>query len=414
MEKDFEAKLQEYAELAVRQGVNIKKGQMLFLTAPITTAPFARMVAKAAYEAGAKNVLTLYTDEKMARLKYEYAPLSVFEKMPAWQAEQRNSAAREGAAFLSILAENPSAFVGVPGEKLLANAKAAHKGFKEFYDHMDAGKIQWSLVAHPSPEWARKVFPDAKDDAEAEAKLFDAILKTVRVSGDGGAVKRWEKHDRMLKARGAKLNRMNLDYLHFENGIGTDLKVYLADGHIFKGGSDKTPNGRKYFPNMPTEEIFTMPHAGKTEGVVKSALPLSYQGTLIENFSLTFHGGMVTEFSAEKGEEALARLLATDEGSKRLGEVALVPYDSPISNSGILFYNTLFDENASCHLALGDCYPDTIEGGEKLSKRALLSRGGNKSVNHVDFMIGTSDLSITGYDKAGKAHPIFRDGNFVL
>lgn len=408
----FDDKLREYARLTVRQGVNVSEGIYVIVRCPIIAADFGRMVMEEAFACGAKDVIMQYSDTAASRIRYENAALAQFETVPAWQAEQSNYYAREGTVAISIIAEDPEAFAGVDGEKLLASAKARRAALKEFYDIMDAGNLRWTVVAYPCAAWARKIFPDVTD-AQAIRLLWDAIFKSVRITR-GDTVKKWEKHDRILKRRAGKLNKYAFTALQFKNSLGTDFRVGLPEHHIWFGGSETSNDGYVYFPNMPTEEIFTMPHCMQAEGTVVSSMPLSYQGCLIENFTLTFRDGRVIEHHAEVGEDALTRLLDTDEGSRRLGEVALIPYDSPIRAQNILFYNTLFDENASCHLALGRCYPNTVKGGELLSEDALFARGGNHSVNHVDFMIGTKDMTVIGITKTGEQITVFENGNFVF
>ena len=404
--------LQEYARLTARNGVNVTKGKYVLINCALCAAEFGRMVMKECYDLGAKDVILLYNDEKAARIRYENADIEMFRTLPEWRAEQRNYYAREGCVCIHIIADDPEAFAGLDSAKLTASTLAAKKAFKPFYDIMDKGGIRWTIVAYPSVPWAKKVFPDVSE-AKAIDKLWAAIFKTVRI-GRGDTVEKWKKHDRLLKRRAKKLNDENFEYLVYRNSLGTDFRVGLAEGHIWKGGSEKCAEGVDYFPNMPTEEIFTMPDCRKAEGKVFSALPLSYQGELIDRFWLEFRDGKVVDCGAEKGLHALKRLLDTDEGSKSLGEVALIPYDSPISNLGILFYETLFDENASCHLALGECYPDTMKDGEKLTEEELLAKGGNRSANHVDFMIGTSDLSIVGIRHDGTEVKVFENGGFCI
>ncbi len=406
------SKLREYAKITVRLGANVQKGQDVFLSCPVVCAEFGRMIMEEAYAAGAAEVIMNYFDEKASRIKYLNSDISVFENVPAWEIERRNYYGRRHAAMITVLAEDPEINAGVPGEKLLAAARARHKAFEEYYKMMDAGDICWTLVAYPIPEWASKVFPDATP-AHAVELLWNAIFKTVRITR-GDTVKKWHAHDRMLKKRSKKLNDFAFEAIECKNSLGTDIRIGLPENHVWLGGSDTSTDGISYFPNMPTEEIFTMPHCRKTEGTVFSSMPLSYQGNMIDHFSLTFKNGEVVDFTAEVGRDALARLLETDEGSRRLGEGALIPHDSPISNQKILFYNTLFDENASCHLALGDCYPNTIKGGEQLDREKLGELGGNHSANHVDFMFGTPDMQITGIKKDGSTHEVFRDGGFVF
>ncbi|MCI8387187.1 MAG: aminopeptidase [Clostridiales bacterium] len=408
----FNDKLREYASLTARNGVNVTKGKYVLLRCAIEAAEFGRMVEEECFKLGAKDVIVIYEDQRASRIRLDYADISEFENVPEWRAEQRNYYAREGCVCINIISEDPEIFAGAPSEKLMANSLAAHKAFKEFYDVMDKGGLRWTIVAYPNEAWATRVFPGLTP-AKAVNKLWAAIFKTVRITR-GDTFKKWEQHDRLLKRRAEKLNRERFTSLHYTNSLGTDFTVGLAEGHIWKGGSERCADGVDYFPNMPTEEIFTMPDCRRADGKVYSTLPLSYQGELIDNFWLEFKDGAVVGYGAKSGEHALKRLLDTDEGSKRLGEVALIPYDSPISNLGILFYNTLFDENASCHLALGECYPDTVENGAELSEEELAALGGNKSANHVDFMIGTPDLEITGIKADGSEIQIFSNGGFVI
>ena len=408
----FEEKLKQYARLVVRIGVNVQKGQDIVLRCPAECYEFARMIAKEGYEAGAKQVIVHFKDEQISRLTYDYADISVFETVPEWQAESLNKYAKEGACFISISGGDPEVFKGVDSNKLKANAKASDKAFEPFYKRMMASEIPWNVVAVPNKKWAMKVFPNVAEE-EAMEKLWNAIFLAVRID-EGDAVEKWNAHNALLAEKCKKLNEMQFAKLHYKNSIGTDFIVGLAKNHHWEGGSEKDENGVEFVANMPTEEVFTMPDHRIGEGTVVSALPLSFEGTLIKNFRLTFRNGRIEEFSAEEGYEALERLLNSDEGSRHLGEVALVPYESPISNMNILFYNTLFDENASCHFAFGECYPTTIQGGNAMTEEELFEAGGNHSMNHVDFMIGTSDLSIIGIKEDGTKVPVFENGNFVL
>lgn len=409
---NFEKKMRDYASLTAKLGVNVKSDRYVYLNCDIEAAEFGRLVEEECYKLGAKDVIMNYNDQRAARIRLDNADISMFEKLPEWKCEQRNYYAREGCVCIHIIAEDPEIFAGASGEKLKASALAAHKGYKEFYDIMDKGGLRWTIVAYPCEAWATKVFPDDPPKKAVE-KLWAAIFRTVRVT-TGDTVKKWEKHDRVLKRRAKWLNDQNFAFLRYRNSLGTDFTLGLAEGHIWKGGSEKSSDGVDYFPNMPTEEIFTMPDCRKAEGTVFSALPLSYQGEMIDKFSLTFKDGKVVSCTAEKGLHALERLLDTDEGSRSLGEAALIPASSPIATSGILFYNTLFDENASCHLALGECYPDTMKGGEELTEEELLARGGNRSANHVDFMIGTKDLEVVGIKHDGTEIQVMKDGEFTI
>lgn len=408
----YEKQLQEYAKLVVKVGVNVQPGQYVTILSPVYAAEFARMIQKEAFEAGAKDVNINFNDQKADRTRFTYAEAETLSDIPEWFREMRTFYARKGGASIHISGGDPEAFKGIDGGKMLAFSRAMNKASEEFYDLMDKAVFPWCVVAYPSEAWAKKVFPNDKP-AAATDKLFKAIFNSVRI-GRGDAAKKWRSHDRVLKRRAKILNSYNFKELHFKNGSGTDLHVGLVKNHIWQGGSDKTNKKVKYMPNMPTEEIFTMPDMNNVNGVVFSSMPLSYQGTLIENFSLTFKDGAVVSHTAEKGGEALARLLETDEGAKRLGEAALIPYDSPVSNMKILFYNTLFDENASCHLALGSSYASTIKGGEKMSKDEAKANGSNDSGIHVDFMFGTPDMDITGKTYDDKEITVFDKGNFVF
>lgn len=407
----FQEKLQVYAKMTVELGVNVQPDKYACISCPIIAADFGRMVAQEAYRAGAKDVIMIWNDEQFSRLRYDSAPTDVFRTVPTWQAEQRNYYAREGCVFINIIAEDPEIFNGVDGEKLMAAAVSRKKALKEFYDIMDRGELRWTIVAYPNEAWAKKMFPN-ETPRRAMEKLWNAIFYSVRI-GRGDAVKKWHRHDRQLKSRAKWLNREKLVALEYRNALGTNFTVGLPEGHIWKGGSERSADGMDYFPNMPTEELFTLPHKEQADGTVYASLPLSYQGNLIDGFWLRFEQGKVVEYHADRGEDALRRLLETDEGSLHLGEVALIPHASPISDLNLLFYNTLFDENASCHLALGSCYPDTLTGGEAMSEEELAAKGGNKSINHVDFMIGTSDMQITGIRADGSRVPVFENGNFV-
>ena len=408
----FEEKLNEYARLLVRVGVNVQKGQDIVLRCSVENYPFARKLVKEGYEAGAREVIIFWSDAVSSRISYDYAEASVFENIPDWKAESMNKYAREGAAFISIAGGDPEAFKGVDSAKLLASAKASDKAYDVFYKRMSASEIPWNVAAIPTEKWAQKVFPGIPV-AEAMEKLWENIFKSVRI-GEGDAVKAWQEHDAFLAEMSRKLNEQQFDALHYENSLGTDFTVGLAENHIWEGGSEADSQGNRFIANMPTEEIFTMPDCRRAEGKLVSALPLSYEGNMIHNFAFTFHEGKVVDFSAEDGMETLERMLGSDEGSRRLGEVALVPDDSPISNMKTLFYNTLFDENASCHFALGRCYETTVQGGASMSEDELHAVGGNTSMIHVDFMVGTSDLRITGIKKDGTQVPVFVDGNWAL
>jgi len=404
-------KLKEYARLIVYTGANVQKNQTVVLNCAVENHGFGRMIVEESYKAGAKDVIVFWNDVKTSRLRYDYADIDVIGKIPEWQAASRNFYAKEKAAAISVIGSDPQAFLGVASEKFKAATLASSKAFELYYKMMMNSEFQWCVAAVPEAKWALKVFPDLFE-VEAVAKLWDAIFDSVRI-GKEDAVKAWEKHNAFLSEKCQVLNDYHFDSLHYKNSIGTDFTLGLQKDHIWEGGGEYTPDQIHFFANMPTEEIFTTPDCNRAEGTLVSSVPLSYQGNLIENFSITFHEGQVTDYKAEKGVDILKLIIETDERSNRLGEVALVPYDSPISNTGILFYDTLFDENAACHFALGECYPTTIKGGGKMSEAELLAVGANQSKAHVDFMIGTSDLEITGITKDGREITAFKNGNWA-
>ena len=413
--KITEARLRAYARLIVEAGCALKPGQDLFVRAEISSAPLVRLITQEAYDLGAHQVTVRYHDEVVERMHYDHCPMDVFETMPEWSALLNNSMAQNGAAILSIDSDDPEAMTGVDPQKLRARAQASHTACKPFYEALDFGRCVWCIVGGAAPAWAKKVFPELPED-EAMDALWEAIFTTVRLTSDdpAEAIAAWRAHRESFVARSKWLNDQHFDALHYTNSYGTDLTLGMTDRHIFTGGGDTTVDGVQFFPNMPTEEIFTSPDRNRAEGTVVSALPLVHHGSLIENFSLTFHEGRVVELHAEKGEDILRSIVEVDENSCHLGEAALVPFDSPIRNSGVLFYSTLYDENASCHLALGQGFPDCYIGGYDMTEDELFAAGVNKSATHVDFMIGTEDLNIDGIKKDGTVVPIFRNGNWAF
>ncbi|GAA0177584.1 aminopeptidase [Clostridium sediminicola] len=402
--------LEKYARLLVKTGINIQKGQTLVISAPIECASFARNVAEIAYREGARDVVMNWKDELSSKIRFMNGPEEIFDEFPDWQRDFYLHHARIGAAFLSISASDPELMKEVDPERMSKVRKVTSAAIKEYRERLMANRNVWCVASIPTSAWAKKVFPESTEE-EAIEKLWDAIFKTVRVNHED-PVAAWEVHKNMLKRSMDFLNTNKLKYLQYKNSLGTDLKIELPENHLWIGGSDYTPEGLEFIANMPTEEVFTLPKKDGVNGIVVSSKPLNYNGNLIENFSLTFKDGKIVDFKAEEGYEVLKSLIETDEGSKYLGEVALVPYDSPISNSNILFYNTLFDENASCHLAIGEAYPVCIKNGENLSREELQNQGVNDSIEHVDFMIGTEDLDIIGYTVDGKEIQIFKNGNF--
>ena len=404
-------KLQEYARLLIRVGLNVQKGQNLVISSPVECAFFARMCAEEAYAAGCREVIMNWHDDAMARLKYLHADDAVFDEVALWRRHFFNDYALEGAAYLAISASDPENFKGVETNRIIRAQQASGKALKDFDRLQMCGGFPWCIASIPIPSWAKTVFPDTTED-EAMNQLWDAIFRAVRISGDGTAVEQWEEHLATLHQRLETMNRLNFKSLHYTNSLGTDLTVELPEGHIWEAGNDVTLSGQSFIANIPTEELFTAPLKTGVNGVVYSSMPLVHDGAIIDKFHFVVKDGKIVEAHAEKGEETLKGAISVDEGASYFGEVALVPYDSPISNQKILFYNTLFDENAACHIAFGEAYP-SLKGGKEMSKDELKARGLNDSFTHVDFMIGTSDLSIVGTTHDGQEIPVFVDGNFA-
>ena len=404
--------LEKYALLLVKTGINIQREQTLVINSPIECASFARIVSRIAYIEGAREVVINWRDELSSKIRFLLAPEEVFEEFPDWQRDFYLSNARKGAAFLNISASDPELMKDVNPDRMAKAQKASSTAIKEYRERLMSNKNVWCVASIPTVAWAKKVFPKVSED-EAVEKLWNSIFKTVRVDTED-PVASWETHKSNLKKSMDFLNSNNFKYLHYKNSLGTDLKIELPENHLWLGGSEYTPEGIEFIANMPTEEVFTLPKKTGVNGIVVSSKPLNYNGNLIEEFSLTFEQGRIVDFKAEKGYDILKKMIETDEGSYYLGEVALVPHDSPISNSNILFYNTLFDENASCHLAIGKAYPVCIKNGENLSDEELVKLEVNDSFVHEDFMVGTEDLQIIGITADGKEIPVFKNGNFAF
>jgi aminopeptidase len=407
----FDEKLNRYAELAVKVGLNIQPKQTLVITAPLSSAEFVRKIAVKAYEAGAKNVHTEWTDDELTRIKYDMAPDEAFSEYPAWRAKGFEEMAENGAAFLSVVASNPDLLKGIHPDRISAATKAAGKALRKYRSYAMADKMSWSVIAVPSPAWAAKVFPEMNEQQAMEA-LWNCIFQATRTDQDN-PVAAWREHTANLEQKAAYLNQKKYRYLHYK-AVDTDLSIELPSNHVWVSGGSVNEKGTPFVANMPTEEVFTAPLREGVNGVVRSTKPLSYGGNLIENFTLTFDKGRITDFSAASGYETLKRLIETDEGSHYLGEIALVPYHSPISNTNIIFFNTLFDENASSHLAIGNGYAFCLEDGKKMTPEELEASGLNSSLTHVDFMIGSADMNIDGETAEGKREPLFRNGNWAF
>ena len=413
MIKDFESKLEEYAHLLVDIGMNVQPGQTPRITASVDCAGLARKCVRICYERGAKDVIMDWTDGFVTRQRYLHADSSVFSEFPGYLAEKFSFMAQEKCPVLSIAGDDPALLSGVDPLRIRAQQKAASLPRKAFNELLMSNRIQWAVGAHPVLPWAHAVFPGL-DPESALDMLWDAVFTACRITGDGKAVERWEAHLSSLSEKASVLNSLDLKELRYTNSLGTDLVIGLPEGHVWVGGSDDTDGGITFLPNIPTEEIFTAPHRLKVDGIVYSAMPLSLEGNIIDNFSVRFERGKIVEVQAEKGEYLLKEAVALDDGASYLGEVALVPFDSPIRKSGIMFLNTLFDENASCHLAFGSSYPENLKGSGDMSKDELIEHGLNDSITHVDFMVGTQDLSIEGIRRDGTSVAIFRDGSFAF
>lgn len=404
--------MERYAKLLIQVGVSLKKGQTIIISSPIESAEFARLAQVEAYKAGAREVIFRWFDEKSARITLDMADDAIFDEFPDWMKAFFNGYAEQGAVFLFITSPDPEIMKGVDPKRMSRQNKARSTALEYYRTRQMSNKNVWCIGSVPSPAWARKVFP-GKSDAEAMDALWAAIFKAVRVDR-GDPVQAWRDHQADLNKRLAFLASQRFTSLRYRNALGSDLRVELPEGHIWFGGGDTCEDGYEFVANMPTEEVFTLPHREGVTGKIVSSMPLNYNGNLIEDFWFHFEHGLVTDYGAGKGLETLKELLETDEGARRLGEVALVPYDSPISNLKILFYNTLYDENASCHFALGKAYPTCIAGGTDMSKEQLIAAGVNDSLVHVDFMVGSADLSITGVRLDGSEVAVFTNGNFVF
>lgn len=406
-------KLNEYARLLVEVGLAVQKGQTLVIASPVECAPFARLCASAAYAVGCREVVLNWSDDMLARERYLRADDAVFDEVPEWNKHLYNDYAAQGAAYLAISAKDPEAFKGVDPKRISRSQIARYTALDPFYSAQMANELPWCIGSVPIPSWAKKVFPDVRE-REAVEQLWDAIFEAVRVTGDGKAVERWRAHLDTLDRHTKRLNELHFKTLHYSNSLGTDLTIELPEDHVWSAGAATNSKGQTFVPNMPTEEIFTAPLKTGVNGIVYAALPLVINGNVADRFRFVLKDGRIVETHAETGEEFLREAIAVDENASYLGEVALVPYDSPISNQGILYYNTLFDENARCHLAFGRAYPECVRGGEKMSNDELAAHGLNISAAHDDFMIGTADLSIVGTTYGGEQVPVFTDGNFAI
>ncbi|MEF2244291.1 aminopeptidase [Paenibacillus sp. IITD108] len=408
---NLEQQLDKYAELIVRTGVNVQSGQDVFITSTIESAGLVRRVAKQAYAAGASNVHVDWSDDELSRLKYEKAADEVFASFPAWETAKRGDFVERGAVFISIVSSSPDLLKGIDPNRIASYQKSAGQGLQQFRRAIQADKVSWTVVAAAGKEWAQKVFPEANSELAIQ-QLWQAIFDAVRLH-EADPVAAWVKHNETLHEKAEKLNQLKLHKLHYK-APGTDLTVELHEKHLWVAAGSTNEKNVSFMANMPTEEVFTVPYKDGVNGFVSSTKPLSYGGNIIDGFKITFEKGRIVGYEAEEGQQFLQKLVEIDEGSHYLGEVALVPHHSPISESNILFYNTLFDENASNHLAIGSGYAFNIEGGKTMSPEELAAHGVNASITHNDFMIGSAAMDIDGITHDGTIVPIFRQGNWAI
>ena len=403
-------KLDKLAKLSVSTGVALQKGQNLLITAPSDALPLVRLIAKHAYKAGAGLVTPFFSDSEITLARYKYASDESFDVAADWLYKGMGEAFDNNTARMAIAGDDPMLLSDMDPERVARANKANSKAYKPARERITQFDINWNIIAWPGLAWAKRMFPDLAE-GDAQTRLAEAIFMASRVNAED-PVASWKTHNQTLKEKREWLNQKDFKEIHFK-GPGTDLKVGLADDHEWMGGASMAQNGVICNPNIPSEEVFTTPHALRVEGYVSSTKPLSHQGTLIDNIRVVFEKGSITDAKASKGETVLKKVLESDEGARRLGEVALVPNSSPISNSGLLFYNTLFDENAACHIALGQCYSKCFKGETNLSLSEIRERGGNSSMIHIDWMIGSGEIDIDGFGKNGEIVPIFRKGEWV-
>ena len=412
MTTDFQAKLGQYAALAVHVGLNLQPGQRLFLgyNTPLEAAPLVREITARAYQAGARFVEVLWRDEELLKIQFQHAPRESFAEYPRWRAQAGLEFAERGDARLQIGGENPDLFQGQDPELVATLQRTALEALRPVSEYIMRSAQNWCVLAVPGQAWAAKVFPGLPPEAQV-ARLWDVIFDVCRVNTPD-PVAAWRAHIAGLLARSAALNHRRYQALRF-TGPGTELTVGLPSGHVWNSAQAVTPSGLTYTPNLPTEEVFTLPHRERVEGVVSATMPLSYAGTLIENIRLEFREGKVQSATASSGEAVLRQVLAADEGATRLGEVALVPQSSPLAQHGRLFYRTLFDENAASHIALGGAYKLSLNGGSAMSDDEFTAAGGNRSVVHLDFMIGSGSVDVDGVCDDGQVEPVMRAGEWV-
>jgi aminopeptidase len=409
-QRTHDQKLDLFAEVAIKVGLGLEKGQELVMTASLDALPLARRITEQAYRAGASLVTTLFTDDEATLMRYRFAPDESFDHAAKWLYDGMGAAFKSGSARLAIAGGNPSLLSHEDSEKVGRANRAVSQAYRPALELITRHEINWTIVACATPAWATAMFPDDAPDL-AMAKLWEAIFQTSRINADD-PVAEWKRHDALLQKRAAYMNEKRYSALQYR-GPGTDFRLGLADDHIWLGGGTTAGNGLYCIANMPTEEIFSTPHKDRADGVVTATKPLSHQGTMIEGIRVRFEQGRIVEAHATRGQEVLQKLIDTDDGARRLGEVALVPHSSPIAASGMLFYNTLFDENAASHIALGQAYSSCVRDGDKLTPEQLAAKGANDSLIHVDWMIGSDQLDIDGITASNAVEPLMRKGEWV-
>ncbi|EGP5427249.1 aminopeptidase [Enterococcus faecium] len=410
MLSNFNELLKKYARLIAETGVATEKGHTVVLQISVDQAPLARLITQEAYKLGAAEVIVQWTDDQIQREFLLHAATDRIEDVPQYKIVQADEWLEKGASRISVVSADPDAFAGVDSHRVATYQAAAGKALMNLRKATQANKVSWTVVAAAGKQWAAKVFPDLPEEEQVDA-LWDQIFKTTRVYEED-PVLAWKKHDEKLAKKAEELNQEQFSALHY-TAPGTDIIIGLPKNHLWEGAGSYNARGEKFMANMPTEEVFTAPDSHRVDGYISSTKPLSYAGTIISGMKFTFKDGKVVDFSAEQGEDVLEKLLDTDEGARRLGEVALVPDPSPISQSGIIFFNTLFDENASNHLALGSAYAFSVKGGTEMSDEELAEAGLNRSQTHVDFMVGSDKMDIDGIREDGSTVPIFRNGDWA-
>lgn len=408
----MDKKLKEYAALLIELGVNLQQGETLAIACPVECCDLAEEAARAAYERGAERVVMFWSSGKLSKLSYQYQSEKTLTEVPDYLVASRDFILGKKGAYLCIISDEPGLYEGLDAKKIAAASRATGKALIRFRESTSKNETRWCLAAYPNPAWAKKMFPSLPEK-EALEKQWEYLHKTMRMD-EGDPIARWRAHQEKLVARSKILNEKKIKSLHYVNALGTDFTVGMTDRYLFTGAVETGADGIAFTANMPTEEVFSSPDRRTANGKLVAAMPLVRNGVVIEHFSMTFRDGRIVDFSAEKGYDTLKEIISTDEGSHYLGEIALVGYHSPIRALNTLFYSTLFDENASCHFAIGRGFPACYRGGEKMTKEALLERGVNDSLEHVDFMVGTPDLSITATTEGGEEFAVFRDGDWAF